>query len=167
MRPRRLRDNDHGSPRTPGFSLVELTIVVLILAILAAVVLPKFVDGRKQAEYAQAATIMKTFAEAVRRYHLDHGDYPPDPSHGVFPPELGPYLQTLDMQTTPLGGLWDYENWTGPSSAPFRIAISIRNGDTARYADVDALLDDGDLTTGGVQRVNRSGARLQFGIVRR
>ncbi|MEM1098976.1 MAG: prepilin-type N-terminal cleavage/methylation domain-containing protein [Planctomycetota bacterium] len=150
-----------------GFTLVELTIVVLMLSILAALVVPKFAEGREQAEVAQIGTIMKTFAQAVQRYHTDHNAYPPDSVHRVFPPELEPYFGSMDMTTTPIGGNWDYENWEGRAGGPFLISVSIRSGDTSRYVEIDALLDDGDLATGGVREFVSGSPRLQFRIVPR
>lgn len=160
-----MRPGYPATRRQSAFTLVELTIVVLILAILAALVLPKFSEAAARAEAAQMASNFRLLANAVRRYHAEHGDYPPDQHGGVVPPSLQPYLGSFDMSHTPLGGYWDYEHWpTG--STPFLVAISIRS-DPSRFAEVDALLDDGDLTTGGVRQVSRSGVRLQFGIVPR
>ncbi|MEM9754011.1 MAG: prepilin-type N-terminal cleavage/methylation domain-containing protein [Planctomycetota bacterium] len=153
--------------RHHGFTLVELTIVILVLAILAALVMPKFSEATQRAEAAQIGTTMRAFAGAVQRYHAEHGTFPPDSSHGVFPPELDAYLGSFDMNETPIGGQWDYENWDTFPGQPFRIAVSIRSGDLSRFAGIDAELDDGDLGTGGIRQINLSGQRLLFGVVPR
>lgn len=164
---RGVRFHRHPAGHRLGFTLVELTIVVLVLAILAVLVMPKFSEAQGEAEVAATAAIMKTFAEAVRRYHTDHGDYPPDVPHGEAPPELLPYLGTVDMNETPIGGQWDYDNWTDRSAAIFKVTIGIRRGQSVRYPDLDALIDDGDLNTGGLRLIDPSHARVQFSISRK
>lgn len=163
LRPRRRRSR----PTPTGFTLVELTVVVLILAILAAVVLSKVAEGREKAEITQVAANFRLFGDAIQRYHAENGSYPSDTTPGVYPPELDGYLGPCDMSTTPISGRWDFDNWSNRTDGPFLIGMSIQGGKTARYQAIDELLDDGDLATGGVQQIDLLGPRLQFGVVRR
>ncbi|MEM7576632.1 MAG: prepilin-type N-terminal cleavage/methylation domain-containing protein [Planctomycetota bacterium] len=61
-----------------GFSLVELTIVIAILAILAALVLPRFANATDDAAEAAAQTNLGLIERQVALYHQTHGVYPDD-----------------------------------------------------------------------------------------
>lgn len=59
-----------------GFTLVELLIVVIILAILAAVVVPQFSASANDARFASLDTNLATMRAAVELYNAQHGGYP-------------------------------------------------------------------------------------------
>jgi len=61
----------------PGFTLVELMIVVSILGILAAIVLPEFRGHIQQAKEAAAKDNLRTLRTAIERYAADHNGVPP------------------------------------------------------------------------------------------
>ena len=60
-----------------AFTLIELLIVVLILAILAAIALPNFLEFQTRAKVARVKTDLRTLATALEAYHADHNAYPP------------------------------------------------------------------------------------------
>ena len=59
-----------------GFTLVELMLVLVILAILAGLVLPKFTGRSEQAKETATVTQIATFKTALGAYEVDTGGYP-------------------------------------------------------------------------------------------
>jgi type II secretion system protein G len=59
-----------------GFTLVELLIVVIILAILAAIVVPQFVASTDDAKVAALDSNLRNIRSAVALYNQQHGEYP-------------------------------------------------------------------------------------------
>lgn len=59
-----------------GFTLIEVMIVVVILAILAAMVLPKLMSRPAQAKRVAAKNDILSMENALSLYKLDNGFYP-------------------------------------------------------------------------------------------
>lgn len=59
-----------------GFTLVELLIVVIILAILAAIIVPQFTEATDDATQSAYATNIANIRSAIDLYRQQHGDYP-------------------------------------------------------------------------------------------
>ncbi len=59
-----------------GFTLIELLLVLVILAVLAAVVVPKFTGHTKQAKLDAAKADISNLETALDNYELDNGEYP-------------------------------------------------------------------------------------------
>ncbi|MBF0458716.1 MAG: prepilin-type N-terminal cleavage/methylation domain-containing protein [Nitrospirae bacterium] len=59
-----------------GFTLVEMMVVVAIIAILAAVGIPKFQKYVINAKSTEAASTMGEIADAMKAYWDTHGQYP-------------------------------------------------------------------------------------------
>ena len=64
--------------RRKGFTLIELLIVVAIIAILAAIAVPNFLEAQIRGKYSRAVSDMRTMATGVEAYAVDHNDYPPN-----------------------------------------------------------------------------------------
>lgn len=69
---------DKQTTNAPGFSLVELLIVVSVLGILAALVVPKFTDASVKARSAATKDTLSSTRTALQRYKLEHNDTYPD-----------------------------------------------------------------------------------------
>jgi general secretion pathway protein G len=59
-----------------GFTLIEIMVVVVILGILAAVVVPKFMSRPEQARLVKAKQDIGILQSALDLYKLDNGIYP-------------------------------------------------------------------------------------------
>ena len=66
-----------GAPRA-GFTLIELLIVVAIIAILAAIAVPNFLEAQVRSKIARGKADMGALATAIESYATDYGKYPPD-----------------------------------------------------------------------------------------
>lgn len=59
-----------------GFTLIEIMIVVVILGILAALIVPKFMDRPDEARLVAAKTDIAALVSALKLYRLDNQRYP-------------------------------------------------------------------------------------------
>ncbi len=62
--------------KDPGFTLVELLIVVIILSILAVVVIPQFTNTTDDARLSAADTALGNMRAVVDLYYAQHAEYP-------------------------------------------------------------------------------------------
>ena len=88
-----------------AFTLIELLIVVAIIAILAAIAVPNFLEAQVRSKVSRARSDMRSLATALESYVVDHSHYPPDRSyyyeHGVVGDALDKLL-FLHTLTTPI-----------------------------------------------------------------
>jgi prepilin-type N-terminal cleavage/methylation domain-containing protein len=66
------------NPQLPrrGFTLIELLIVVAIIAILAAIAVPNFLEAQTRAKVSRAKADMRSIATAIEAYRIDFNAYP-------------------------------------------------------------------------------------------
>ena len=149
-----------------GFTLIEILIVVVILGILASVVMAQISGLHEDAEQAAFISSGQIFQEAAYRFYLDTGAYPEKRASGKLPDGFGYYITSQQwVGGTPIGGLWDMAaDQYGFTSS---LGIHFKNGsgprkDDAYMQQIDAAIDDGDLSTGIFQKVG--GKRYHFVI---
>ena len=100
-----------------GFTLVELLVVVLIVALLAGIALPMYKQVVLRARAASVVGTMNAVRLAAYEYNADTGEWPADLGPGQRPPELEPYLGDSYLFEGD-GYQLDWENWELPGGTP-------------------------------------------------
>src|SRR5207302_4867235 len=77
-----------------GFTLIELMVVVLIIAILIAIAIPTFLGARKRAQDKQAQSNIRNALTAEKTYYVDKQAYTETPAN------LTPIESSLDFSGT-------------------------------------------------------------------
>ena len=95
-----------------GFTLIEVMLVVIIIAVLAALVMPRLGGRSEQAKESRAKADISSIGVALGLYELDLGSYPENlealttnPSSN--PDWKGPYLDNLPID--PWGHPYRYQ----------------------------------------------------------
>lgn len=103
--------------RRPGFTLIELVVVIIVLGLLAGLVAPQIFGRVSEARDVAAKAQMATLGAALDNYRLDNGMYPStaqglkalreNPGATAAPAWRGPYLRK-DVPRDPWGNAWVY-----------------------------------------------------------
>lgn len=95
-----------------GFTLIELLIVIAIIAILAAIALPNFLEAQTRAKVSAAQSDLRTLATAIESYRVDNNRQPQE--MGPVDGPAGAYLG--EPSTTQFGfiRLWEWK--TAPTT---------------------------------------------------
>ncbi len=132
-----------------AFTLIELLIVVAIIAILAAIAVPNFLEAQVRAKVSRAKADMRSIATGLEAYHVDNNSYP-DLSAifgGIFVTTPVAYLTSIpeDVFRQQLNGLafpfnvrW-YRYGSMPIEGPSRFALESMGPDI----DMDVYQDSG------------------------
>jgi prepilin-type N-terminal cleavage/methylation domain-containing protein len=59
-----------------GFTLIELLIVVAIIAILAAIAIPNFLEAQVRSKVSRVKADERSLANGLEAYYVDNNDYP-------------------------------------------------------------------------------------------
>ena len=106
--------------RLSGFTLIEILVVITILAIMAALIVPRIMDRPDQARATAARADVNAIMSALKLYKLDNGVYPSNdqglqalvkkPDRGDIPRNWKPggYLEKLSQD--PWGHDYQYLN---------------------------------------------------------
>ena len=102
--------------RQPGFTLIELMVVLVIIGVLAALVVPNVLDRADDARVTAARTDVHQLMQALKLYRLDNQRYPSTaqslsalvkkPDIEPLPMQWRPYLDKLPQD--PWGRAYQY-----------------------------------------------------------
>jgi len=120
------------SRKRRGFTLIEMLIVIVVIAILALIVIPRLLGAGRKAKEAALRGNLHQIRNAIQQFEADCGDYPAELSQLMTEPAggnggtgvaldvegwQGPYLRTADgnLPADPFTGAadWAYTPSTG------------------------------------------------------
>jgi general secretion pathway protein G len=93
------------SRRNKGFTLIEMLIVIVVIAILALIVIPRLLGAGRKAKEATLRGDLHQLRNSLQQFEADCGDYP---------------ATMADLMTTPAAGnggtgiALDIVGWQGP-----------------------------------------------------
>ena len=130
-----------------GFTFIEIMVVVAILAILAALVVPRIMGRTDEAKRTAAKVQIRNIEGALQLYKLDNGVYPTTeqglkaliekPSVGVVPKKwkIGGYLPKLPED---------------PWGNPYKYLSPVQKGEYKVEYEITSLGTDGEVGGEGV-----------------
>lgn len=135
-----------------GFTLIELMVVILILAILAALIVPKVIGRQADAKRAKAASDISELDSSLQQYRLDNDAYPTSQEGlnalRVAPQGAknwrGPYLEK-PIPPDPWGNPYVYQS-PGPNGEDFIVESYGKDGQPGGTGE------DADVTEGSDQQ---------------
>jgi type IV pilus assembly protein PilE len=110
-----MRSTDMNRSTSAGFTLIELMIVVVIIAILASIAVPAYTNSVRKSRRTEAKTAIGDFAAREERLYATQNVYSIDPvalgytaAGGSWPVSTGKYYQielpTVNPATVTAGG---------------------------------------------------------------
>lgn len=91
--------------KTRGFTLIELLIVVAIIAILAAIAVPNFLEAQTRSKISRCKADMRSAVTGIEGYAVDNNKYPPmgDRSPAITDPnKTQAHVRLPSYLTTPV-----------------------------------------------------------------
>ena len=112
-----------------GFTLIELLIVVAIIAILAAIAIPNFLEAQVRSKVSRVKADMRSLANAIESYTIDHNRYPVKTNSPDNYPE-GYVSYRLTSITTPVAYI---TSLPGDTFTDLNVGFGARPGDKPSF----------------------------------
>ena len=136
-----------------GFTLVELMVVAIIVAILAAVAIPLMSGNKDRAMATEGEAGLGTMVTALRIYKAEYDRYPQAPGSSVAAAGSAgalPGIRAGDLD----GQYFDGADYTYACSSPSNYTVTVlgggasgRGGDAGKTSGMTVSLDDQGLWT--------------------
>lgn len=158
---------------SPGFTLVEIMIVVVIIGILATLGLPAFRQVRMNSQNARFYQDVRVFASAAEMYMLESGNDPfsnnafGDPGTGNLNADMQEYIKPTKFSAqTPIGGNYDFDNeyTNGGGTYFFGVGADGITVDVDQLNKLDKDQDDDNLGSGSLIRPASATDRFYYVI---
>jgi len=137
--------------RFTGFTLIELMVVILIIAIAAAIALPWYSSYRDRVKIGQAITDIGALNTSARHYILDNRVPPPSlaaiGAAGKLDPWGSPYVY-LDLTTAGIGKARKNKNLV-PINSEYDLYSKGKDGNSTMPLTAQASRDDVILANDG------------------
>ncbi len=106
-----------------GFTLIELMVVVLIIAVLVAIAIPSFLGFRDRAQDRSAQSDVRNALLAEKGYWTDNAGY------SDVPGDLQSFMPSLELTDTATGSITDAGVWVevhtaAPATSPTHACVS-------------------------------------------
>lgn len=140
-----------------GFTLIEISIVVLIIGLVMSIAVPQI---RKSIIIARSDALindLRVFSQAFQQYMHEKGDWPADDAApGVAPTGMETYLRQSNWsRRSPIGGHYAWQNPSRHGGQKIQACIGVVSvgeegvsSDRIQLEDIDRRIDDGNLATG-------------------
>lgn len=142
---------------------MEIMVVVVIIGLLAALAIPAVQRTQRASRNARIINDLRVFAQAFEIYNTQNGGWPDSAGPGVMPTlpvSIADTLRAASWQgVTALGGQWQWDN-DSAAGGEASIWITGFNCTDAQLTELDAKMDDGNLTTGKFKKA--SATRLVY-----
>ncbi len=156
--------NKINSKSNRGFSLVEISVVVVIIGLLASLSIQYFGKVREKAQNNTVINDLRIFSGSFHQYVTEKGSWPRNQrNRDTFPRDMTDYLPSSWARKTPIGGKYSWDNNRRHKGVRVAANLNIRNDgrnnriivSRDQLRDIDAEIDDGNLNT-GLFRLGRS-----------
>ncbi len=137
-------------------------IVVAIIGLLAGLCIPAYLKSQVRSQNSSVANGFRVFSQAFETYATNNGSWPGNVGPGAVPPGMNNDIKVSTWQAvTPIGGQWNWDYFPTRTFG-YLAGISISNFTCSaqQLQDIDAMIDDGNLSTGNVQLTQSN--RLTF-----
>ncbi len=134
-----------------GFTIIELSVVLTVMALLVAVTVPTYQAFVYRARADEARTFVQAVAHAELRYRRDHGQFLACPAEGPVPRAAAPF---------PTSACWRALGLPVEGTAWFRYGVAVDGEGYTVTAEADL---DGD---GETSRYQLDGQTLALTVER-